>query len=57
MPRWLSLGLAAFVVMRIARVQRTPAKGGFADIAPTSSASAIAIAPRGARGSAVKWRG
>jgi MFS family permease len=35
-----ALGLAAFIVMRILRVQRSPAKGGFADIAPTSSASA-----------------
>jgi hypothetical protein len=40
-----SLGLAAFIVMRIIRVQRPPAKGGFVDIAPTSSASA-GLAPR-----------
>ena len=43
-----SLGLVAFIVMRIARVQRTPAKGGFADIAPTSSASAT-LSPRAER--------
>jgi hypothetical protein len=35
-----SLGLAIFIVVRIIRVQRTPAKGGFTDIAPSSSASA-----------------
>ncbi|MBB4041183.1 MFS family permease [Microvirga flocculans] len=40
-----SLGLAAFIVIRIIRVQRSPAKGGFADIAPTSSASAT-LTPR-----------
>jgi len=40
-----ALGLAAFIVMRIIRVQRSPAKGGFADIAPTSSASA-GLTPR-----------
>jgi len=40
-----SLGLAAFIVMRIIRVQRPPVKGGFADIAPTSSASA-SLTPR-----------
>ena len=43
-----SLGLVAFIVMRIARVQRPPAKGGFADIAPTSSASAT-LSPRAER--------
>jgi hypothetical protein len=40
-----SLGLAAFITVRIIRVQRTPAKGGFADIAPSSSASA-GLTPR-----------
>jgi MFS family permease len=35
-----SLGLAAFIIMRIIRIQRPAVKGGFADIAPTSSASA-----------------
>jgi MFS family permease len=40
-----SLGLAAFILVRIIRVQRPRARGGFADIAPTSSASA-ALTPR-----------
>jgi len=40
-----SLGLAAFILVRIVRVQRPRARGGFADIAPTSSASA-ALTPR-----------
>lgn len=46
-----SLGLAAFIVMRIIRVQRPPAKGGFVDIAPTSSASA-GLSPRADLGTA-----
>jgi MFS family permease len=40
-----SLGLVVFIVMRILQVQRSPAKGGFADIAPTSSAAA-GLTPR-----------
>lgn len=40
-----SLGLALFIAMRIIRIQRTPTKGGFLDVAPTSSASP-AMAPR-----------
>ncbi|MBL0403866.1 MFS transporter [Microvirga aerilata] len=40
-----ALGLTAFIVVRILRVQRSPAKGGFADIAPSSSASA-SLTPR-----------
>jgi MFS family permease len=40
-----SLALAAFILVRIRQVQRSPAMGGFADIAPTSSASA-ALTPR-----------
>lgn len=40
-----SLGLVVFIVMRILQVPRSPAKGGFADIAPTSSASA-GLTPR-----------
>jgi hypothetical protein len=40
-----SLGLVVFIVMRILQVQRSPAKGGFADIAPTSSATA-GLTPR-----------
>jgi MFS family permease len=35
-----SLGLVVFIVMRIIQVRRSPARGGFADIAPTSSAAA-----------------
>jgi hypothetical protein len=41
----VALGLAAFILVRILSVQRSPAKGGFADIAPSSSASA-GLAPR-----------
>lgn len=40
-----SLGLVVFIVIRILQVPRSPAKGGFADIAPTSSASA-GLTPR-----------
>nr|WP_256439498.1 MFS transporter [Microvirga sp. HBU67558] len=40
-----SLGLVAFIVMRILQVQRSPARGGFADIAPTSTATA-SLTPR-----------
>ncbi|WP_114946927.1 MFS transporter [Microvirga calopogonii] len=40
-----SLGLVAFIVVRILQVERSPAKGGFADIAPTSSATA-SLTPR-----------
>src|SRR5919112_1221888 len=40
-----SLGLVIFIVMRILQVQRSPARGGFADIAPTSSAAA-SLTPR-----------
>lgn len=40
-----SLGLAVFIVVRILQVQRPPAKGGFVNIAPTSSASAT-MTPR-----------
>ncbi len=40
-----SSGLVVFTVMRILQVQRSPAKGGFADIAPTSSATA-SLTPR-----------
>ena len=40
-----SLGLVVFIVMRIVQVERSPAKGGFADIAPTSSAAA-SLTPR-----------
>lgn len=44
----VSLALAVFIVVRISQVRRAPAMGGFADIAPTSSASA-ALAPRAER--------
>jgi MFS family permease len=37
-----SLGLAAFIVVRILQVQRPPAKGGFVEVAPTSSAASVA---------------
>ncbi|MDF2688838.1 MAG: hypothetical protein K0Q80_1803 [Microvirga sp.] len=37
-----SLGLAAFIVVRILQVQRPPAKGGFIEVAPTSSAASVA---------------
>ncbi len=40
-----SLGLVVFIVVRILQVDRSPAKGGFADIAPTSSATAT-LTPR-----------
>jgi len=40
-----SLGLVVFIVVRILQVDRSPAKGGFADIAPTSSATAV-LTPR-----------
>jgi MFS family permease len=36
-----SLGLAAFIVVRIRQVQRMPAKGGFVEVAPTSSAANV----------------
>ena len=49
-----SLGLAPSSSCGSARVQRPPAKGGFADIAPTSSASATLTPRAEARGSAVK---
>jgi len=39
------LGLAVFIVVRIGFIRRRPVKGGFTDIAPTSSASA-ALTPR-----------
>jgi len=36
----VSLGLTAFILVRIAQVRRPAAKGGFAAVAPTSTASA-----------------
>lgn len=36
-----ALGLAAFIVVRIRLVQRLPAKGGFIEVAPTSSAANV----------------
>jgi MFS family permease len=45
----VSLGLVAFIAVRIGLVWRPPAKGGFADISPTSSATA-ALAPRAGAG-------
>jgi MFS family permease len=40
-----SLGLVIFIVVRILQVQRSPTRGGFADIAPTSSATG-SLTPR-----------
>jgi MFS family permease len=40
----VSLALAVFIVVRIGMVRRPPAKGGFADVTPTSSASASTAA-------------
>ncbi len=36
--------LTAFILVRIGLVRRPPAKGGFADVAPTNPASAVALA-------------
>ncbi|WP_457093748.1 MFS transporter [Microvirga sp. P5_D2] len=36
-----SLGLAAFIIVRIRQVQRQPAKGGFVEVAPTSPVSGV----------------
>lgn len=42
----VSLVLVAFIAVRIGLVRRPPVKGGFADIAPSSPASAAALAQR-----------
>lgn len=48
----VSLALAAFIVVRIGKVQRSPAKGGFAAVAAPSSSATPGLAPQAEIGAA-----
>jgi hypothetical protein len=48
----IAVALAAFIVVRIRLLPRPAAKGGFVDVTPTSSATAL-LDPRVERGAAI----